>query len=251
MLQGRYIYNYVINKMQMQKESGQTEIMEELASISKEIDILSYKISRRANQLHGDIFTIRSDPVITDLWHSLCKYHKKAIVLCAGMGSRKPAVCGRLERPQACVYTLHLSEEEICCVVFRRNLQAKTEENRKVKHFMSSPVVTIDPNSKIIDALEIMKKHEIGSLVAVDKGKIKGILTEKDLVSKVFISATGLDGILVRDVMTSEPLITVDPETDIQKAAKIMAEKNVRHLPVIEKEKLVGMLAIPDFYREI
>jgi CBS domain-containing protein len=182
--------------------------------------------------------------------NNLCKYHKKAMVLCAGMGSGKPMVCGRFERPQACVYALRLSEEEICCVVFRRNLQAKTEENRKVKHFMSSPAVTVDPNSKIIDALGIMRKHEIGSLVVVDKGKIKGILTEKDLVSKVFVSANGLDGILVRDVMTSEPLITVDPETDIQKAAELMAKNNVRHLPVIEKEKLAGMLAVPDFYRE-
>ena len=232
------------------KESTQTEITEELTNISKEIDILSYKISSRAAQLNADVFTTRSDPVITDLWHSLCKYHRKAMVLCTGMGSMKPEICKRLERPQACVDALHLSEEETCCVVFRRNLQAKTKEKRKVKYFMSSPVVTIDPNSRIINALEIMRKHGIGSLVVVDRGKIKGILTEKDLVSKVFVGATSPDELFVRDIMTAAPLVTVDPETDIQKAAEIMVKKNVRHLPVIERETLVGMLAIPDFYEE-
>ena len=232
------------------KESTQTEIMEELMSISKEIDILSYKISSRAAQLNTDVFTTRSDPVITDLWHSLCKYHRKAMVLCAGMGTMKPEICKRLERPQACIYALHLSEEETCCVVFRRNLQVKTKEKRKVKYFISSPVVTIDPNSRIMDALGIMRKHGIGSLVVVDKGNIKGILTEKDLVSKVFVGAASPDELFVKDIMTPAPLVTVDPETDIQKAAETMVKKNVRHLPVIEREKLVGMLAIPDFYEE-
>ncbi|MCP8319896.1 MAG: CBS domain-containing protein [archaeon] len=231
-------------------EISQTEIMEELVRISKEIDILSHKIRSRADQLNADTLTIRSDPVITDLWHSLCRYHRKAMVLCTGMGSERPEICKRLERPQECVDVLHLSEEEICCVVFRRNLQAKTKEKRKVKYFMSSPVVTIDPNSRIMDALETMRKHEIGSLVVVDRGKIKGILTEKDLVSKVFVSATSLDEIFVRDVMTAAPLVTIDPETDIRKAAEIMSKNIVRHLPVIEEGKLVGMLAIPDFYGE-
>lgn len=228
----------------------QTEIMQELMNVSKEIDILSYKISSRAAQLNADVFTTRSDPVITDLWHSLCKHHRKAMVLCAGMGSVKPDICKRLERPQACVEALHLSEEETCCIVFRRNLLAKTKEKRKVKYFMSSPVVTIDPNSRVAYALGIMRKHGIGSLVVVDRGKIKGILTRKDLISKVFTGAAGPDELVVSEIMTPAPLVTVDPENDIQKVAEIMVKKSVRHLPVIEKDRLVGMMAISDFYGE-
>ncbi|MCP8305078.1 MAG: CBS domain-containing protein [archaeon] len=219
-------------------------------NISKEMDVLSHKISSRAAQLNADVITTRTDPVITGLWHILCKYHRKAMVLCAGMGIEKSEICTKLERPQACINALHLSEEETCCVVFRRNLQARTKEKRKVKYFMSSPVVTIDPNSRIITALIIMKQHGIGSLVVIDGGKIKGILTKRDLVSKVFVSASGPDEFFVRDVMTPAPLITVEPETDIQKAAEIMTKNNVRHLPVIEKENLVGMLTVSDFYVE-
>ncbi|NWG10016.1 MAG: CBS domain-containing protein [Nitrososphaerales archaeon] len=231
-------------------ESKKSEIMKELMNISKEIDILSYKISSRADKLNADTLTIRSDPVISGLWHNLCRYHRKAMILYAGMGDKKLEILKELERVPACIDVLHLSEEETCCTVFRRNLKTKTKRRRKVKYFMSSPVVTADPNSRIIDALRIMRQHEIGSLVVVDRGEIKGILTGKDLVSKVFVSATGPDELFVRDVMTVAPLVTIDPEIDIKKAAEIMTKRNVRHLPVIEKEELVGMLAIPDFYGE-
>jgi len=95
-----------------------------------------------------------------------------------------------------------------------------------------------------------MKKHEIGSLVVVDGKKISGILTERDLVSKVFAGAVNPNELFVKNVMTAAPLVTVDPETDIQDAASVMSRNNVRHLPVIEKSDLVGILAIPNFYRE-
>ncbi len=226
------------------------ETFKELQRIEEEINILSSKIRSRTLELKADVITTRIDPIITDLWHNLCRYHRKAIVLCTGLGNEKPQICDRLETPQACIEALHLSEEETCCEVFRQKLLTKTREEMKVKYHMSSPALTIDPKANVRDSMELMRKHEVGSLLIVKKGRIEGIVTERDLITRVFAALRRPDEVIVREIMTEAPLVTLDPETDMEKAAKIMSENNVRHLPVFEKGRLVGMLAIPDFYRE-
>ena len=226
--------------------------LEELKEIEQAMDTLSTKIQARASQLNADVVTTRSDPVISDLWRDLCRHHRKAVVLCTGMGMDKPEMCVKLEKPRACIEALHLSEEETCCAVFKRMIQARTGAARKVKDQMSSPAVTIGADETIEAALSLMRKHDVGSLIVMEKGEIKGILTEGDLISKIFNRATQpSEKIFVKQIMTSAPVVTIDQEADMMTAAALMAKHNVRHLPVTEGGTLVGMLAIRDFYQEV
>jgi len=232
--------------------SKAVKTLEELKDIGEAMDNLSTKIQNRASELDADVTTTRSDPVISDLWRDLCRYHRKAVVLCTGMGTDKPDICVKLEKPQACIEALHLSEEETCCTVFRRMMSAKTKTSRKVKYHMSSPAVTIGSDETVEAALSLMRKHDVGSLIVVEKGEIKGILTEGDLISKIFNRASQpSENILIKGVMTKVPVVTVDQEEDMKTAASLMAKNNVRHLPVMTRGTLVGVLAIRDFYQEM
>ena len=100
-----------------------TQTVVELDRIKDEMNRLSAKLTSRVNEISGDIITIRNDPIVTDLWRSLCSNHRKAMLLCAGMEENKPEVCAVLEKNPVCVEMLHLSEEETCCEVFKRRLR--------------------------------------------------------------------------------------------------------------------------------
>ena len=131
-------------------------------------------------------------------------------------------------------------------------MSAKTKTGRKVKYHMSSPAVTIGSDETVEAALSLMRKHDVGSLIVMEKGKMKGILTEGDLISKIFNRASQpSENILVKGVMTKVPVVTVDQEEDMKTAASLMAKNNVRHLLVMTRGTLVGVLAIRDFYQEI
>lgn len=223
----------------------------ELDKIKDEMNRLSVKLTSRVNEISGDIITIRSDPIVTDLWHSLCRNHRKAMLLCTGMEKNKPQVCAALEKNPACVEMLHLSEEETCCEVFKRRLKTKGGDEQNIKFLMSSPVITTQPNSPVLDIIKLMKKHGVGSLIVVDKEEILGIITERDLLSKVYSVLKDPKTISAKEIMTKKPIITATPDTDIKNALQLMSEHNVKHLPVVKDGKmLVGMIAVPDFYRE-
>ena len=92
-----------------------------------------------------------------------------------------------------------------------------------------------------------MVKHKIGSIVAVEKGKPVGILTERDISIKV-AKAQSLRGLMVKRIM-SKPLITVGPSMDIWDAVERMLRKDIRRLPVIIEGKLIGMVTERDILR--
>ncbi len=84
----------------------------------------------------------------------------------------------------------------------------------------------------------------------MDKREIKGIVTEHDLISKVYSILRDPRDTLAHKIMTKSPIFTVKPEANIKEAIKIMSKHNIKHLPIIDNGNLVGMLAVPDFYRE-
>jgi len=219
----------------------------ELVRLKEEMDRISLKIMRRARELDSDVISIRNDPTISDLWRNLCSYHRKAMLMCAGMRDDKSRLCVDIEKPQACVEALHLSEEEICCEVFKRRLSGG---GRLVKFLMSSPVITVNQNSSAEVAIKLMKKHGVGSVVVVKRNRIMGIVTESDLASKVYAQLRDPKYVSIQEIMTWKRLITISPEADIKDALKLMNLFNVKHLPVVEDGKLLGMIAVPDFYRE-
>jgi CBS domain-containing protein len=105
-------------------------------------------------------------------------------------------------------------------------------------------VITIAPELPIQEAMQVLVQYNIGALVVSD-GRIRGIISERDLLRA---GAAGLEQLAkarVRDVMTSE-VITASPDAEIQEVMSIMTEHRIRHLPVVEDGDLCGMISIGD-----
>lgn len=125
------------------------------------------------------------------------------------------------------------------------------EESRlslKVSDVMVREVITIDENSTVKEAAEVMNKFEIGCLIAVRKGKAVGIITERDLLKRVVAEAKDVNKTRVKDVMSS-PLVVVEPGMDLEEAVKLMFQMKIKKLPVVEEKRLVGLVSLTDIAR--
>jgi len=111
----------------------------------------------------------------------------------------------------------------------------------KVKEIMVSPVVTIDAEATIYEAARIMGEKKIGSVVVTRDSKPVGIFTERDLLTKVIANGLDMKQTKVADSM-SGPLITIDEEISVKDAIILMAGRKIMRLPVVRKEKLVGIV---------
>ncbi len=114
----------------------------------------------------------------------------------------------------------------------------------QVGDVMKSAVKTTTPDQTFADVAKLLKDNAISSVVVMDGDRLAGIVTERDLVNLV---ADGLDptAAKVADRMSTK-LDTVEPRTDIAEAAEHMARLRIRHLPVLDKGKLVGIISIRD-----
>lgn len=113
-----------------------------------------------------------------------------------------------------------------------------------VASVMTEAVVSDAPDDSIAEAAAKMREQQTGSLVILEGGRLAGIFTERDLLKAI---ARGLDPkeTQVREVMTEE-VVTISPEALLRDAASIMASKWIRHLPVVEGTRVVGMLSSRD-----
>jgi CBS domain-containing protein len=118
----------------------------------------------------------------------------------------------------------------------------------KVEDVMVKEVVTIDENSTVKEAAEIMNKFEIGCLIAVRKGKAMGIITERDLLKRVVAEAKDANKTKVKDVMSS-PLVVVEPSMDLEEAVRLMFQMKIKKLPVVDGKRLVGLVSLTDIAR--
>ncbi|SEF51010.1 CBS domain-containing protein [Caloramator fervidus] len=115
----------------------------------------------------------------------------------------------------------------------------------KVKDLMTTNVSYVTPNTPVIEIAKIMKEKNIGSVPVVDGDKVVGIVTDRDIVLRDVAMGKDFNNALAKDVMTVG-VTTANPNMDVHDAARLMAEKQVRRLPVVENGRLVGMLAIGD-----
>lgn len=118
----------------------------------------------------------------------------------------------------------------------------------KVEDIMVKEVMTIDENSTVKEAAEVMNKFEIGCLIAVKKGKAMGIVTERDLLKRVVAESKDANETKVRDVMSS-PLVVIEPSTDLEEAVKLMFQMKIKKLPVVDDKRLVGLVSLTDIAR--
>ncbi len=106
-------------------------------------------------------------------------------------------------------------------------------------------VVTVTPELTVLRAMRILVEHNIGSVVVAEDEKIKGILTERDILRLAADDPDRLETSLVGDAMTTDLVVAV-PDDDLPYVMEVMTRNRVRHLPVIENERLVGILSIGD-----
>ena len=121
---------------------------------------------------------------------------------------------------------------------------------KKLLDSIGHDVDTISPDATVYDALKRMAKKEIGALVVVEKGKMVGIFSEQDYARKVILKGKSSKKTPVREIMTSD-VIHTRPEKKLGKCLSLMTKKHIRHLPVLEKDRLVGLLTIEDIKRKI
>ena len=112
-------------------------------------------------------------------------------------------------------------------------------------HKKASTVWSIDPNAMVIDAIRLMDEKNVGALPVADHGTLVGIVSERDYTRKVILKERSSQEILVSEIMTKQ-LLTVAPSDSVTECMRIMTEKRVRHLPVLEGTDLVGILSIRD-----
>jgi CBS domain-containing protein len=115
----------------------------------------------------------------------------------------------------------------------------------KVKDLMITNVVSIDSETTVKDAASRMAKDEIGSLVVTEQGKPVGIVTERDLLSRVLATGKNPEATRIRSVM-SKPLICGDSNMDATEAARYMISRNIKKLPVTQDGRLVGIMTFTD-----
>lgn len=117
-----------------------------------------------------------------------------------------------------------------------------------VVEIMTATPVTITADATVAQAAGLMRDKGVGSLVVLQDGRPAGIVTERDIVTKVAAADRLPKGTVVRDIMSS-PLVAVHPHQEVAEAAKVMAARKIRRLPVIKEGKLVGMVTENDIIR--
>jgi CBS domain-containing protein len=114
-----------------------------------------------------------------------------------------------------------------------------------------SEVWSLGPAHSVYQAIEMMALKGVGALVVLsDAGQVVGIISERDYARKVILQGKSSTDTMVSEIMTRE-VIYVDPETRVEECMALMTAKRVRHLPVLQDEKLVGMISVGDLVKSI
>ena len=114
----------------------------------------------------------------------------------------------------------------------------------------SSSVYCVDVSETVAEAVGLMNRERIGSVMVIKNGQYVGIFTERDVLNRVISAKLNAEKTRVEKVMTSD-FISVQENSTLRQTMHIMTTKRVRHLPVFEKEKLVGMISIGDVTRKL
>ena len=111
-------------------------------------------------------------------------------------------------------------------------------------------VFTIAPEATVFEALNLMAEHNIGALLVMEGEDIEGIVSERDCIRKVDVMGRSAKDTQIGEIMTSD-VITVDADQPLEECMGLMIDKNIRHLPVCEGKKLLGLLSVRDVLREV
>ncbi|HJQ64264.1 MAG TPA: CBS domain-containing protein [Burkholderiales bacterium] len=121
---------------------------------------------------------------------------------------------------------------------------------RQLLQAKGSAVYSVSPDARVFEALKLMAEKEVGALVVLERGKLAGILSERDYARKVILHGKSSHDIPVREIMT-EDVVTVQPGQTVDQCMALMTSRRIRHLPVVEDGKLAGIVSIGDLVKEV
>ena len=111
-------------------------------------------------------------------------------------------------------------------------------------------ILSIAPDARVFDALKLMADKNVGALLVMDAGQLIGIITERDYARKVILQGKSSLDTPVREIMTGK-VLCVHPDQSVEECMSLMTDKRVRHLPVMEGARLIGVLSIGDLVKEM
>ncbi|WP_298004725.1 MULTISPECIES: CBS domain-containing protein [Anaerolinea] len=121
---------------------------------------------------------------------------------------------------------------------------------RHILEVKGTDVWSIGPNATVFDALRMMADKDVGALLVMEDDKVVGIISERDYARKIILHGKSSKETLVREIMSTS-LYTIHPDQTVEEAMELMTNKRVRHLPVMDGDKLEGMISIGDVVKNI
>jgi CBS domain-containing protein len=122
-----------------------------------------------------------------------------------------------------------------------------------VKHVLDRKgrkIISVKPDDTVLDAIRVMAEKNIGAVVVMNGDALDGIMSERDYARKVIVKGRASDATPVADIMTSEVLTTAESET-VNNCMEMMTDRKIRHLPVVDDGRVVGMISIGDLVEAI
>ncbi|HEV3408605.1 MAG TPA: CBS domain-containing protein [Gaiellaceae bacterium] len=119
----------------------------------------------------------------------------------------------------------------------------------QIRDVMTSNPTTVERSTNILEAAKVMAGEDVGPLPVTDGGRLVGIVTDRDIVTRVLAEERDPQSTTVGDICSSD-LVTVTPEDDLDQALRTMASAQVRRLPVVEGDRIVGIVAQADVARQ-
>jgi CBS domain-containing protein len=120
----------------------------------------------------------------------------------------------------------------------------------EVLKIKGNDVWSIGPDASVYDAVNLMTEKKVGALMVIEGGKVVGVISETDYTRKIILKGRTSRLTPVKEIMTSHVLY-VGPDQDIEECMILMTEKRTRHLPVMDKGKLIGVISIGDAVKSV
>ncbi len=118
--------------------------------------------------------------------------------------------------------------------------------HRSIAQLIKRQVIHLAPSASVREAAQLMSENHIGALLVMDEGRLAGIFTERDALSRVLAEGRDPDSTPLSEVMTRD-LVMLGPQAEATLALHVMNEVGLRHLPVVENDKVYGMISLRDF----
>lgn len=111
-------------------------------------------------------------------------------------------------------------------------------------------VLSVTPETSVYDALKLMAEKNVGALLVMEGGALRGIMSERDYARKVILLGKSSQDIAVRDIM-SDKVVTVSPTQTVDACMALMTDRRIRHLPVVDNGRVIGVLSIGDLVKAV